>query len=125
MFVLGPADNPVNDSKSDAVDGRFGGNRTVGGHTSSQDYTKNSGLTPDSKENPVEDVTRDVDDLAENREFTIRKETSDLSSRKDLVYEGSSPENLPKEDTDATFGDAVDHRRAVYKGHIGEGQVDY
>ena len=28
-FVLGPSDSPVNDSKSDTIDGNFGGNRQV------------------------------------------------------------------------------------------------
>jgi hypothetical protein len=66
MFVLGPNDNKVRDSKSDATDARFGGARQVtGGIQKAEDYTKRTMSEKDFVENP--DATMDIDDLNDPR----------------------------------------------------------
>jgi hypothetical protein len=72
MFILGPSDSPVKDSKSDMTSSNFGGRRQVtDGVEKAEDYTKPSlerraNMAKDTDEkivNPVEVTTKDVDDL--------------------------------------------------------------
>jgi hypothetical protein len=72
MFILGPNDSPVKDSKSSMTHSNFGGRRQVTeGVEKAEDYTKPSlerraNMAADVEEkiiNPVDETTRDVDDL--------------------------------------------------------------
>jgi hypothetical protein len=64
MFILGPSDSPVNDSKSDMTHSHFGGQRKVtDGVQKAEDYTQRTTTAADVQENPVDDATKDVDDL--------------------------------------------------------------
>jgi len=130
-FVLGPSDSPVSNSKSDMVDGNFGGNREVTANISkSQDYKKPSGGAPNKVENP-EDVSKDIDEMTEvasrKREFSRREETSNRqkSNEAEFIHRTDS-DNRPLEDTDAFVpeDDEVKLRRSKNKYHFGSGQYD-
>jgi len=108
MFILGPSDAPVNDSKSDMTHTNFGGRRQVTeGVEKSEDYTRPSlerranmsGETDEKIFNPVEDATRDIDDLADmstrKREFSRRAETSTPGDQNKEYFHVSDLENKP------------------------------
>lgn len=88
--ILGPNDNPVQDSKSDTVDGNFGGNREYSQTSDAKDYTKRTGTAPNKKENPVDDATKDIDDMADpqarKREFSRREETSNVQKSNEASF---------------------------------------
>jgi hypothetical protein len=64
MFILGPSDSPVKDSKSDMTHSNFGGQRKVtDGVEKAEDYTQRTTTNAGIQENPVDDTTKDVDDL--------------------------------------------------------------
>lgn len=64
MFILGPGDSPVKDSKSDMTHSNFGGQRKVtSGVEKAEDYTQRTTTNAGVQENPVDDATKDVDDL--------------------------------------------------------------
>lgn len=123
MFVMSPNDNRVSDrhASSSLKDRKFGGNRKVTDNVQkTEDYTKPSterraNMTGEADEkifNPVEETTRDTDDMndpqARKRETTRRAETSttgyDQESNPyrrsgdsdDKTY--TDPDNRPKTD---------------------------
>jgi hypothetical protein len=134
--ILGPSENQLAENKSDMVDGNFGGNREVTDDlATSQDYKRPRGGAPNRKENPVDDTTKDIDDMtdlkARKREFSRREETSNVQkSNKDNFFVKSDVENQPDEETDAFEPDPTDpnflikNRRSKSKGHFGSGQYD-
>lgn len=102
MFVLGPSDNKVNDSKSDMTDARFGGARQVtGGIQKAEDYTKRTTDARDFVENP--EATLDVDDL---NDPTSRK--SDTKRQQDLMKAG--------DETPLVVTDAGAHNKPLDEG---------
>lgn len=91
MFILGPNDSPINESKSSLTHSNFGGRRTVTSGTGKpEDYTRRNlertvnmaGEIDEKVINPVFDTVKDIDDLADltarKREFSRRAETSTL-----------------------------------------------
>lgn len=88
--ILNPASSPLSESKSDAVDGRFGGHREHSDVARDQDYTSRSGGNANTKENPYNEVTDDVDDLndsmARKREFSRREETSNTQKNNEAAF---------------------------------------
>lgn len=116
-FILGPSDSPVSNSKSDTVDGNFGGNRQVTSNIQkSQDYKKPSGAAPNRVVNP-ENVVKDIDEMDE---FEGRKVQE--SNEADFITKTDS-DNRPSEDTDAFIpdGDLIKTRRSKNKHHFGDG----
>jgi hypothetical protein len=114
-FVLGPSDSPVSNSKSDIVDGNFGGNRNVTSNIQKgQDYKKPSGGAPNKVENP-KDVVKDIDEMDE---FEGRKVQE--GNEADFITKTDS-DNRPSEDTDAFIpdGDPVKLRGPQNKYHFG------
>jgi hypothetical protein len=98
--ILGPNESPLADSKSDAVDGNFGGNREVTANISkASDYKSRQGGAPNKKENPVDETSRDIDEMTEaesrKREFSRREETSNVqkSNEADFVKYSSFAED--------------------------------
>ena len=64
MFILGPSESQVSNPTNDLTATNFGGPRKVtAGIQNAADYTKRTNDLRDVKENPVDDTTRDVDDL--------------------------------------------------------------
>ena len=129
--VFSPNDNPLTTDQSDATDARFGGHRKITSTSKSQDYTSRTGASVDIKENPVEDVIKDIDDLTDpnqrKREFSRQEELSDTQKGNESGFiVKTDPDNLPAEDTDAFTpdGDLVKKRRSKLKGHFGDGQYD-
>ena len=126
-MILSPNDSPVRESKSDTTDANFGGNRefTTGAQRKAHDYKKPTQASIDVEENPVDNVTRDIDDMtdpkARKREFSRRAETMDHSDHNKERFHESEPNNRPPEETDAFVPDEK-HRRSKLKGHFGEGQ---
>lgn len=116
MIVLGPNDNRVSDkhSSSSPKDGKFGGNRKVTSNVQkTEDYTKPSterranmdGEVEEKIFNPVEDTTKDIDDLndpkARKRETTRREETSTTGHDQE-----SNPYRRPGDADDKTYSEA-------------------
>jgi len=162
MSGFSPYDAPLQESQSDAIDGRFGGLRqvvdqsvgkgitTISGGTPNEtkisasvigDYTKRTTIAPNTKRNPVDETTKDVDDLNNEedrkREASRRAETSTVGAANKYRRPGdgddktySEPDNRPLEDTDAFIpeatvsGEAVKLRRSKNKYHFGSGQYD-
>lgn len=119
-FVLGPNDSPINSSKSDTVDGNFGGNREVTSNIQkSQDYKRPSGGTPNKIENP-EDVVKDIDEMDE---FEGRKVQE--GNENDFITQIGG-DNKPLEDTDPfePDSDSPKRRRSKNKYHFGDGQYE-
>ena len=119
-FILGPSDSPVNNSKSDTVDGNFGGNRQVTSNIQkSQDYKKPSGGASNRIENP-KDVIKDIDGIPEFDGSIVQESTTN-----DFIVETDS-DNRPLEDTDAfePDSDSPKIRRSKNKYHFGSGQYD-
>lgn len=119
MFVMSPYDNRVaEDDAGGLKDRNFGGNRKVTDNVQkSEDYTKPSterranmtGETDEKIFNPVEETTKDVDDMndleARKREESRRAETSTVGADNqyrrpfdgdDKTY--SEPDNRPADD---------------------------
>jgi len=130
MNYFSPNDNPVNDSVSDTVDGDFNGNReyTTGKQHKKSDYKKPVGGSSNIEENPVEEVSRDIDEMTDptirKREFSRREETQDHADHNKDRFPESDTDNRPKEDTspikipdDKVHGDKL-------KYHFGEGQYE-
>ena len=114
-FVLGPSDSPVNDSKSDTIDGNFGGNRQVTSNIQKgQNYKKPSGAAPNRVQNP-KDAVKDIDAIREFDGSKVQDSTED-----DFIIKADS-DNRPPEDTDAFIpdGDPVKMRRSKNKYHFG------
>lgn len=129
-MILSPNDNPVSGSKSDAVDGNFGGNRefTTGTHQKSQDYKKTSGGAVDVQQNPVDETILDIDDLADpstrKREFSRRAETADRRDHNKEHFHESDPENRPREETSPVIVPDNKKHGSKLPYHFGEGQYE-
>lgn len=110
--ILGPAENPVQDSKSDATDGNFGGNRAVteDNNASAHDYKKAGGNAPNKKENPVDTVEKDIDEIEHIEDTT----TAPADKEADFIT---------KSDTDSIPGEEMDSKSKL-PHHVGEGQYD-
>lgn len=134
--ILGPNDSPLAESKSDITDSRFGGNRAVTADISKAfDYTSRQGNAPSIKINPVDETSKDIDEMTEpqsrKREFSRRDETSDVqkSNEADFISQ-ADPDKRPLENTDAFEPDPSDPnfllktRRSKLKGQFGDGQYD-
>jgi hypothetical protein len=132
-IILGPSDGQVsNKGKSDATHSHFGGNReyTPNKPRSENDYLKETLGAPNRVDNPVDETTRDVDDMsdpkdittrAKKREFQRRAETNDHADHNKEYFHNSDSENIPQEDTGATLGDADNRRGSANKYHFGDG----
>ena len=101
--VLGPNDSPLKDDKSSATDARFGGHREYSQVSKVQDYTKRAGKAPNKKENPVEETTKDIDDMTDpkqrKREFSRREETSNVQKSNEAGWQTKSDsDNRPRMD---------------------------
>lgn len=101
--ILGPNDNKLKDDKSSMTASDFGGNREYSSNTSdAKDYTKRTGRAPNKKENPVDDTTKDVDDMtdpyARKREFSRREETSNVQKSNESVAIQSDSDRRPRMD---------------------------
>jgi len=105
MFSLGPNDSPLANNASDMKNQNFGGNRqnTKGEQQKTQDYTKPVGGSSNIEENPVEDVTKDIDRMtdstARKREFSRRAETNDHGDHNKGRFSELSSDNVPPSDT--------------------------
>lgn len=92
-MTFSPADNPVNNSKSDIVDTNFGGNRKVTENIfEAHDYTKPRGGTSEVKENPVDETEKDIDEK-EHKQIKL------LDTEANFIIKLES-DNKPLEDTD-------------------------
>jgi len=129
-MILSPNDNQLADNASDMKDQNFGGNRgiTTGVQQKEYDYKKSVGGSSNIKENPVDAVIKDTDDMtdlkARKREFSRRAETQDPSDHNKERFPESEPKNRPLEDTDVTKIPDDSHRRSKIKSHFGSGQYD-
>lgn len=111
FIILGPSgdgptgDKPLRENKSDMVDGRFGGQRkTVATSVASpNDYTKRTGAAPNKEENPVDETTRDIDDMTNpnerKREFSYQEEKADVQKGNEADWQTKSDaDNRPRMD---------------------------
>jgi len=127
MF-LSPNDNPVVDNKADNFHTNFGGRRavTINKQVKDQDYTKPTQCAVDVKENPVDDVIRDVDDMtdakARKREFSRRAETEDRADTNKEYFHTADANNRPLEDTDPVIVPDGKHHGPTIRNHFGSGQ---
>lgn len=100
-------DTPLKENQSDMKDGRFGGLREHSNVADAKDYTKRTGKAPDKKENPVDETTRDIDDMSntaeKKREFSYQENKMDVQKNNEGIAIQSDPDNLPRmgEGTDA------------------------
>lgn len=130
MTYFSPNDNPVSSSKTDIVDGNFGGNRefTVGTHQKAQDYKKPTGGAVNIKKNPVDETTKDTDDMANaearKREFSRRAETNDRKDHNKEHFHKTDPENLPEENTSGVIVPDDKKHGTKLPYHFGEGQYE-
>jgi hypothetical protein len=134
--ILGPSDGQLKDNKSDMTDTRFGGQRKNLSKSvaDAKDYTKRTGTAPNKKENPVDETTRDIDDLANEKEkkseFSYQEDKMDVQKGNDSVAIQSDSDRRPPEDTDAFTPDPSDPnflvktRRSKLKNQFGDGQYD-
>ena len=132
-MTMSPGDNKLSSDQSDPTDARFGGHREHSQVSDAKDYTGRTGAGPNEKENPVDDVIRDIDDMVNTRE---RKNEFSYQEGKINVQKGnesdwmtkSDSDRLPPEDTDAFEPDPSDPnfllktRRSKLKYHFGDGQ---
>ena len=129
-MILSPNDNPLKSSSNDIKDQKFGGNRefTTGTQQKKQDYTKSAGVSPNIKENPVEETTRDIDSMsdpkARKREFSRRAETADPADHNKEHFHESDPENRPLEDTNEVLTPDNKFHGNKLKYHFGNGQYE-
>jgi len=124
--ILGPLDNPIQNSKSDITDSNFGGNRQVTGNISEEhNSTKARGGASEIKINPVDETERDVDEA--EVELKLRFQHSNEAA---FIIK-LDKENLPLEDTDPVITPSAElpkrHRKSnpwnlnaksVYEGEI-------
>lgn len=116
--VLGPNDNPLSSDQSAPSDSRFGGHREHSNTAKAQDYTSRTGKAENRKENPVEDTSRDIDEMTEaesrKREFSRREETSNVQASNEAGFiTKSDSDNRPRMDegTDAVQVPEADENR--------------
>lgn len=137
MFTLNPttsSDNADNiQNSSDIMDNDFGGRRELSDATSDKDYTARTGGDQNKKYNPVDDTTKDIDDLvdptARKNEFSYQENKMDVQKNNEASFIiKSDVDNLPKENTDAFEPDPNDpnflikRRRSKLKYGFGDGQ---
>lgn len=125
-----PNDTPLSDNASSIKDTSFGGQRqfTKGKQTKDQDYTKKSGGSPNVKENPVDEVVRDIDEMTEpesrKREFSRRAETASHKDHNKEHFHETDPENRPFEDSsNLIIPDGKKHGDKL-RNQYGEGQYE-
>ena len=129
-MYLSPNDNQVVDNKADNFHTNFGGRRAVtkNKQVKDQDYTKPTQCAVDVKENPVDDVIRDVDDMtdakARKREFSRRAETNDYADHNKEHFHTSEPKNRPLEDSDPVIVPDEKHHGPTIRNHFGSGQYN-
>jgi len=121
MFTLNPTPSSNNAENahrgtSDIKDLGFGGNREWGNTSDDSDYTRRTGDAPNIKENPVDETTRDIDDMADpkarKRDFSIQETamntqlgneasfiTKSDSDNRPRMDEGSDAVQIPETDT--------------------------
>ena len=132
--ILTPNDSPLQNNKSEPTASNYGGHREYSQVANSKDYTNRTTENPTKKENPVDDTTRDIDDMtddkARKREFSRREETSNVQKSNEFNISKSDSDKRPPEDTDPFIPDPDDPnflikmRRSKLKGHFGDGQYD-
>jgi len=129
-MILSPNDSPLDSNASDIKNQNFGGNRTftTGVQQKAHDYTKAIGGSSNVEENPVEEVTRDIDDMtdpkARKREFTRRAETQDHSDHNKEHFHEIDNDNNPLEDTSAVLIPDDKHHGDKLKYQFGQGQYE-
>ena len=130
MNYLSPNDSPLDSNASDMKDQNFGGNRkfTEGKQQKTQDYKKPVGGSANIEENPVDDVTRDIDDMtdpkARKREFSRRAETNDHADHNKERFHETDPENRPAEDTSVVKIPDGKHHGDKNRYQFGQGQYE-
>ena len=126
-MILNPSDTQITDS---VMAGNFGTNRKVqtGTQVKSQDYTKSIGGSSNIKENPVDDTTRDIDDMsdpkARKREFSRRAETNDHADHNKERFHEIDSDTKPLEDNSAVLIPDNKKHGSKIKNHFGEGQYE-
>ncbi len=129
-MILGPNDSTLAENASDMKHQNSGGNRefTEGEQQKSQDYKKPVGGSSNMEENPVEEVTRDIDDLTDpairKREFSRRAETQDHADHNKDRFSESEPDNRPQENTSPIEVPDKKYHGDRLKYHFGEGQYE-
>lgn len=129
-MILTPNDSPLAENASDMKDQNFGGNRevTTGVQRKAQDYKRPVGGDVNAEENPVDETTRDIDDMtdpkARKREFSRRAETWDRADHNKERFAESEPDNRPPEDTSAVVVPDEKFHGDRLKYHFGEGQYE-
>lgn len=103
------------------------GKKATGKQVKSQDYTSRGCGTPNKKENPYEETTRDIDEMTDTasrkREFSRRAETSTAGDHNKEHFHETDPENRPPEDTTAFIPDDKKHIKKM-RFQYGSGQYD-
>lgn len=124
--ILGPSDGQLQDDKSQPTHTNFGGNReyTPSVPKKEGDYLSPTGGHVNSEKNPVDETTKDIDDMndpvARKRETTRRRNTSELAFRQTVEFgQTDDVETLPPEETDPYDGGGFTHRRSAFKYHFG------
>jgi|AntAceMinimDraft_8_1070364.scaffolds.fasta_scaffold154368_1 hypothetical protein len=129
-MILEPNESVLADNASAMKDQNFGGNRefTEGVQQKAQDYKKPVGGSSNIEENPVEEVTRDTDEMTDSdvrkREFSRRAETQDHNDHNKERFPESEPENRPPEDTTPVAVPDDKYHGDKLKYHFGEGQYE-
>jgi len=129
-MILGPNDSTLADNASEMKDQNFGGNRefTEGVQQKDQDYKTPVGGSSNIEENPVEEVTRDTDEMTDpairKREFSRRAETQDHQDHNKDRFPESEPDNRPLEDTTPVAVPDDKYHGDRLKYHFGEGQYE-
>lgn len=129
-MILGPNDNQVKNSKSDAVDGDFGGSRkvTTKKQRKTQDYKKPTESAMDMEKNPVDEVVKDIDEMTDSkerkREFSKLAELSDPADHNKERFHEIDGNNKPLEDNSATIIPDGSYTGSKIKNHFGSGQYN-
>jgi hypothetical protein len=129
-----PNDHQVKRGTSTPKDLNFGGNREWGNTADDADYTIRTGAAPTTKENPVDTVVRDTDEMANPRErkieFTYQERKANVQENNKANWEWQSDsDRLPDPDNDTFIPDPSDPNFKIktrtggrLKWQIGEGQ---
>ncbi len=127
---LSPNDSMLKNDKSAMTASNFGGHREHSDVAASKDYTARVGAV-DIKENPIDTVVKDIDDLADSKqrknEFGRQENISNTQSGNESAFMTSTDsDNRPLEDTDGFVSDGhpVKRLRSKNKYHFGDGQYE-
>lgn len=97
---MSPGDHPVHDGQASMTDARFGGHREYSQVADAKDYTGRTPTNVTKKENPVDDVVKDVDDMTNSaekkREFSYQEEKINVQKGNDVIAIQTDPENRPR-----------------------------